>query len=860
MRGEDLQLVSYPSHLIFAVYIRAAELGGKMATEDWSNFQFICVQSLDVVGDRKAKRLARSHAIKRALENKRKLQQRSGHNFRITSLNEHPRRKVAQRTWEYHSTLLTSSPTAGLLNPFQMLAADSSRLRTWLTQHEAHKPAEPIFSISDELVLRNYRSIIQSGVDDPALLNAIKLTFTFAVAGGVNRECLLYHNQALNHIRVRMSSPEEATSEATLGAILLLAGIEARLSMPLQVQLHMNAIRHLLSICRTQGIQLTDGIKRAIFWQDLNSSVMTGSSRIVDHTTFAELQWRRDLFTPNAFILPPGFQQRSHLLSEDCIEVLKDIHALKCIRETANFGVDNASAMAQIDNHQASVQSRLAGWSNMSPFLHCCNLAAYLCSAVLRCKLWHDSVIPSHLSLQLLRQLQQANEDFVWNDHPDILVWLLHIGGAFASTATIRSDYILLLHVNYEPRFKSLYRSWSELLEILKRFIWSERVFLPEVKRLWEESDRRQYLFMAESRLFKPLKIGNVELKHRIGMPSLTRLRATDDRVPTPLMKEYYSQRASVPGTLIVVEGTFVSPACGGFTNGPGVWSNEQVEAWRTITDSVHRKGSFIFCQIFAMGRAADAEQARKEGFPVLAPSAIPFEGGAIPREMTVEEIKKSVQDFADAAKNAIRAGFDGVECHAANGYLIDQFIQDVSNKRDDSYGGSIENRSRFLDEVLQALVAAVGPEHVGLRLSPWSTFQGMRMAGPIPQFTDVINKARQANIAYLHLVESRISGAEDYNGRDSLDFAYKLWDGPFLIAGGYKPEEARKLVDTEHPDKDIVVMFGRYFISNPDLVFRIKEGLELSAYDRKTFYVYKSAAGYVDYPFSKEYLGKVKV
>ncbi|KAI1252568.1 hypothetical protein MGN70_007147 [Eutypa lata] len=366
---------------------------------------------------------------------------------------------------------------------------------------------------------------------------------------------------------------------------------------------------------------------------------------------------------------------------------------------------------------------------------------------------------------------------------------------------------------------------------------------------------------MTESRLFKPLKIGNVEVKHRIGMPSLTRLRATDDRVPTPLMKEYYGQRASVPGTLILVEGTFISPACGGFANGPGIWSDDQIKAWRTITDEVHRKGCFIFCQLFAMGRASDAEVSRREGIPILAPSAIPFEEGApVPRTMTIEEIKQMIRDFGDAAKNAIHAGFDGVECHGANGYLIDQFIQDVSNKRSDEYGGSVENRSRFVNEVMEAMVDAVGPERVGLRLSPWSTFQGMRMEDPIPQFTDVIIKASQLNLAFLHLVESRVSGSADFDGNDRLDFAYKLWHGPFLVAGGYKPEEARQLVDSEHPDKDIVVMFGRYFISNPDLVYRIKEGLELSAYDRKTFYIQMSTMGYSDCPFSNEYLASSQV
>ena len=360
---------------------------------------------------------------------------------------------------------------------------------------------------------------------------------------------------------------------------------------------------------------------------------------------------------------------------------------------------------------------------------------------------------------------------------------------------------------------------------------------------------------MTESRLFEPLKIGNVQVRHRLGMPSLTRSRATEARVPTSLMKEYYSQRASVPGTLLLSEGTFISPSCGGFPNAPGIWNSDQIEAWRGITDEVHRKDCFIFCQLFAMGRAADAEVARKEGFPILAPSAIPFEGGAMPQSMTTKDIEQTIQAFADAAKNAISAGFDGVECHAANGYLIDQFIQDTSNKRDDKYGGSVENRSLFAKRVMDALVGAVGAERVGLRLSPWSTFQGMRMADPIPQFIDVIKKANELNLAYLHLVESRISGSDDCNGGDQLDFAYKLWNGPLLIAGGYTPGEARRLVDLEHPNKNIVVMFGRYFISNPDLVYRIKEGLELNKYNRETFYVSHSSAGYVDYPFSKEYL-----
>ncbi|KAG9508280.1 hypothetical protein J7337_001844 [Fusarium musae] len=359
---------------------------------------------------------------------------------------------------------------------------------------------------------------------------------------------------------------------------------------------------------------------------------------------------------------------------------------------------------------------------------------------------------------------------------------------------------------------------------------------------------------MSESRLFQPMKIGNIKVQHRIGMAPLTRLRASIDRVPNALMKKYYGQRASIPGTLIITEGTLVSLAAGGgFARTPGIWNQEQVSAWKDITDEVHRKGSFIFVQLFAMGRAATVEVAKDEGIDIIGPSAIPIEGSpAQPRAMTLEEIHEMVEASVTASENAIKAGFDGVEIHGANGYLLDQFLQDVSNQRNDEYGGSIENRSRLITEILERVVQAIGPERVGIRLSPWSTFQSMRMENPIPQFTDIINKASRLNLAYIHLIESRISGSQDCHehGSEKLDFAYDLWKGPFLIAGGYKLSEAERLVNEEYPHKEIMVMFGRNFLANPDLVYRIKEGLELNPYKRNTFYT-SDVEGYVDYPFA---------
>jgi NADPH2 dehydrogenase len=322
-------------------------------------------------------------------------------------------------------------------------------------------------------------------------------------------------------------------------------------------------------------------------------------------------------------------------------------------------------------------------------------------------------------------------------------------------------------------------------------------------------------------------------------------------------MVEYYSQRASVPGTLLVSEGTFISKADGGYANVPGIYEQSHIDAWRKVTNAVHEKGSFIFCQLWALGRAANAEVSEAEGITTVSSSNIPISSERpVPQQLSVDEIQGRVQNYVQAARNAIEAGFDGVELHGANGYLIDQFIQDTSNQRNDQYGGSIENRSRFPIEVVKAVSEAVGAERLGIRLSPWSVFGGMRMEDPIPQFSDVIRKLKPFAMAYLHLVESRIAGSSDVEASEGLNFAYDLWDGTLLVAGGFRPDSARHLVDEEHPEKKIVVMFGRYFISTPDLPFRIKAGVELNDYNRATFYTPKSSVGYVDYVFSDEFLG----
>ncbi|TKX24148.1 putative inactive reductase easA [Elsinoe australis] len=367
----------------------------------------------------------------------------------------------------------------------------------------------------------------------------------------------------------------------------------------------------------------------------------------------------------------------------------------------------------------------------------------------------------------------------------------------------------------------------------------------------------------TDTRLFSPLKIGNLTLSSRLVMAPLTRFRSDDAHVPLDFVPEYYAQRACVPGTLLISEATFISPQAGGYPSVPGIYSDAQIAAWKKVTDAVHAKGSYIYLQLWALGRAAKAGVLKEEGrYDVVSASDVPIEGGDKPRPLTEEEIQTYIKDYAQAAKNAVEgAGFDGVEIHGANGYLVDQFTQDVSNKRTDAWGGSVEKRARFGIEVAKAVVEAVGADKTGIRLSPWSNFQDMRMAEPIPQFSYLLEELKKLKLAYVHVVESRISGNADVEPTDKNEFAFKIWDvSPVLVAGGFKPESARTFVNEEQKDKDVAVVFGRYWISTPDLVYRIKHGIDLTQYDRNTFYNPRSKDGYIDYPFSEEFQKESKL
>lgn len=332
--------------------------------------------------------------------------------------------------------------------------------------------------------------------------------------------------------------------------------------------------------------------------------------------------------------------------------------------------------------------------------------------------------------------------------------------------------------------------------------------------------------------------------------------------VPNDSSIEHYGQRACVPGTLIISEATVIAKNAVGRRNCPGIWSDKQISSWKEITSAVHAKGCFIYCQLWHQGRSAFPEILAAEGYRLLSSSAVPISAGdPVPEAMTEEEIVQAISDYATAAKNAIAAGFDGVEVHGANGYLPDQFLQTTCNQRTDGWGGSIENRARFHIEVTKAVIAAVGANKTAMRLSPYSSFGGMLMKEPEPTFEYLLENLKPLGLAYLHLIEARIKGNDDSDcgGQKSVSWMVKAWDNasPILLAGGFLPESAKQAVNETYKDHDVVIVFGRYFVANPDLVFRVKEGLQLTEYDRAVFYTPKDPKGYLDYPLSPQFVAK---
>lgn len=365
---------------------------------------------------------------------------------------------------------------------------------------------------------------------------------------------------------------------------------------------------------------------------------------------------------------------------------------------------------------------------------------------------------------------------------------------------------------------------------------------------------------MTSSALFTPLRLGPLQLAHRVVMAPLTRMRAGAGDAPRPMNVTYYSQRAS-QGGLIVAEGSPISPTAHGMPRTPGIHTPEQIAGWKAVTDAVHAKGGVIFLQLWHVGRISHSSNQPGGALPV-APSAIAAAGNAFtadfqrvpfetPRALETAEIPALIESYATAARNAMEAGFDGVEIHAANGYLLEEFLHARTNQRTDAYGGSIENRCRLVVEVAKAVAGVYGPDRTGIRLSPFGIANDSGEPEPMPLYSHLVKELDALGLVYLHLIEPRASGAgQGEVDHQNVPFASELfrplWSRALIAAGNYKPDTAEATVASGQAD---AIAFGRLFIANPDLPERLRRGAPLNPYHRPTFYG-GGEEGYIDYPF----------
>jgi N-ethylmaleimide reductase len=359
------------------------------------------------------------------------------------------------------------------------------------------------------------------------------------------------------------------------------------------------------------------------------------------------------------------------------------------------------------------------------------------------------------------------------------------------------------------------------------------------------------------TKLFEPFKLGPITLPNRLVMAPLTRNRAVAGMVPNPLAMEYYGQRASAG--LLITEASQVSQQGQGYQDTPGIYSKEQVAGWRKVTNRVHERGGRIFIQIWHVGRISHNSLQPDNGAPV-APSAIrakgkTFVGGTFtdisePRALALAEIPGIIETFRRGTANALAAGFDGVEIHGANGYLLDQFAKDGTNKRTDAYGGSIENRARLMLEVAKAVAAEAGSERTGIRISPVTPSNDVSDSDPQPLFDHIVDQLNAMKLVYLHVIEGATSGP-----RDNAPFDYgslrRRFKAAYMANNGYDFELATRVLAAGEAD---LIAFGKLFISNPDLVERLKRGAPLNAPDKATFYG-GGVKGYTDYPVLGEAL-----
>nr|GMC65163.1 12-oxophytodienoate reductase 3 [Ipomoea batatas]GME10600.1 12-oxophytodienoate reductase 3 [Ipomoea batatas] len=373
-------------------------------------------------------------------------------------------------------------------------------------------------------------------------------------------------------------------------------------------------------------------------------------------------------------------------------------------------------------------------------------------------------------------------------------------------------------------------------------------------------------------KLFSPFKMGRFNLAHRVVFAPCTRCRALDS-IPQQAHVEYYSQRATQGGFLLT-EGTMIDPTSAGFPNVPGIFTQEQVEAWKKVVDAVHAKGAVFFCQLWHVGRAShqayqpdgaspisSTEKQISEHWPLIMPDGS-YGHFSKPKALSTNDISKYVDLYRIAATNAIEAGFDGIELHSAHGYLIDQFLKDGINDRTDQYGGSLENRCRFLLQIVEAVATAIGPDRVAVRISPAINHMDATDSDPLALGLAVVERLNKlqadlgSKLAYLHVTQPRFTARDEgdankFGGEEKeallMSSLRKGYEGSFMSSGGYTRQLGIEAIENDEAD---LVSFGRLFIANPDLVLRFKLDAPLNKYDRSTFYTSDPVVGYTDYPF----------
>lgn len=370
---------------------------------------------------------------------------------------------------------------------------------------------------------------------------------------------------------------------------------------------------------------------------------------------------------------------------------------------------------------------------------------------------------------------------------------------------------------------------------------------------------------LKDSNLFKPLKVGDITLSTRIALAPLTRGRNDDEFVPSDLTTIYYDQRSKRSGTLIITEAILISLISSGQYQPPGIFTSKQFTQWSKIIEAVHKNKSFIFLQLWALGGMADAGRLKAKGLKFLAPSDDVYineeqeqqakEAENPSHGLTIPEIKSYINDYVVAAKKSIELGADGIELHGANGYLMFQFLYTSLNKRTDQYGGSIENRARFVLEVIDAVGEAIGYSKVGYRLSPYWRFESWVSGGKTEFFepstiavysyilSELEERRRQGKeLAYIHIVEPRVTDISENN-----EWIFQIYKGVIIRASGYAENPEKAKADADSYDKTVLA-YGRHFISNPDLINRLENDWPLNDYDRNTFYT-PGPEGFIDYP-----------